>query len=132
MYLINQLSTNPKRLFLLDGIGALISAFFLGGVLVQLESLIGMPVQVLYVLAGMALIFAGYSLSCYANTPLKWTSYLKVITVTNSLYCCLTLGLVIYHFERLTLLGLTYFILEMIVIILLVRIETLILLRSDK
>jgi hypothetical protein len=119
------LQLQPKKLFLIDGIGALASTFFLGILLVQLKSYVGMPASVLYVLAGIASIFAGYSLSCYALTPLKWSPYLKAIAIANAMYCCLTLGLVVYFYQQLSSLGLTYFSIEMIVIILLVCMEAL-------
>ncbi len=128
--LLSQLSSKHNNLFLIDGIGALISTFFLGIVLVQLESYIGIPVSILYVLAGIALVFAAYSLSCYALTPNKWSSYLKAIAIANSMYCFLTLGLVIYFYNQLTLLGLMYFLLEITIIILIVRMEVLAIHRS--
>ena len=37
------MNLTPKKLFLIDGIGAVLSAFLLGVVLVKLQSLIGMP-----------------------------------------------------------------------------------------
>lgn len=128
--LLSHLSSHPKHLFLIDGIGALISGFFLGVALVQLESYIGMPASMLYVLAGIALIFAAYSLSCYALTPNKWFTYLKAIAIANTMYCFLTMGLVIYFYNQLMLLGLMYFLLEITIIILIVRMEVLAIHRS--
>lgn len=115
-------SLSISKLFLIDGIGALVSAFFLGIVLVKLETLIGMPVNTLYLLASLALLFAGYSLSCYFSKSSNQL-LLRIISVINCCYCILTLSLVIVHFQGLTLLGIAYFALEMLVIISLVRIE---------
>lgn len=112
-----------KQLFLIDGIGAVISAFFLGVILVQLEALIGMPENVLYPLAALAVIFACYSLSCYFISPTKWRLYLKIIATVNTLYSFLTLGLVLYHYTNLTILGLAYFIAEILILIGLIRAE---------
>jgi len=114
---------NPKNLFLIDGFGALLSAFSLGIVLVKFEEIVGMPQRVLYILALMACIFAVYSFSCYLRVNKNWRPFLKAIAFANLLYCCLTIGLVLYFYQSLTALGILYFVLEIIVILLLVSIE---------
>ena len=55
--LITIAELNPKKLFLIDGFGAIISAFLLGVVLVKFEEKIGVPVSVLYLLATIPLFF---------------------------------------------------------------------------
>lgn len=40
---------NPKSYFLIDGLGALVSTFFLGGILPALQNYIGMPTRLLYI-----------------------------------------------------------------------------------
>jgi hypothetical protein len=50
-------NTNPKKLFLIDGLGALLSAILLGVVLVQLEYLFGIPKSTLYFLASLPCLF---------------------------------------------------------------------------
>jgi len=47
----------------------------------------------------------------------NWRPYLKGIAIANVLYCCLTIGLVIYHRTTLTNWGVSYFLLEMVIII---------------
>ncbi len=118
---ISKLSS--KQIFFIDGIGAIVSAFFLGFVLVQFNSWCGMPINVLYTLSGLALIFALYSFTCYFLTPIMWRPYLKFIAFVNALYCLTTLGLVIWHYHLLTFLGICYFIIEIVIIALLVSVE---------
>lgn len=120
---INQLIINPKNIFLLDGIGALVSAFFLGVVLVQFQHHIGMPVYTLYLLGGLALGFVLYSTSCYLLFPKNWKPFLKLIATVNFLYCLLTIGLMMHFFQELTAIGITYFLAEIIIIVLIVRLE---------
>jgi len=48
---------------------------------------------------------------------------LKVLAIVNIFYCCATIVLVIYFFNVLTVWGLWYFIIELIVVLLLSRIE---------
>ena len=116
-------SINPKKFLLIDGIGAVVSAFFLGVVLVQLENVIGMPKNVLYGLALAPCIFAMYSFGCYFFLKRNWSPYLKAIALCNLIYCGVTIGLMYYYFDKLSTLGLFYFIMEIIIILVLVRVE---------
>lgn len=115
--LTNYFTANPNKLFLADGCGALLSTFLLGVVLVQLQSLIGMPTAVLFYLAAGAAVFTIYSFSCYFSKVKNWRPFLRAIAITNILYCCLTLGLVFYFYEQLTALGIFYFIVEIILVV---------------
>ncbi len=107
---------NPKTLFLIDGIGAMISAFSLGVLLPYFELIIGMPRYVLYPLAILASFFALYSFTNYFNFGSNWSSYLKGIAIINMSYCVLSLALIYYFYEQLTVLGLIYFIGEKIIV----------------
>jgi len=113
----------PRQFFLVDSLGALITTMMLGLVLARFESIFGMPQKVLYVLASIALVFCIYSFLSYLLLKENWRPFLKIISIANLLYCFLSLGLVIYFFGKLTILGVTYFVLELIVILILVRIE---------
>ena len=112
-----------KKLFLIDGIGAIVSALMLGVVLVKFQYLIGLPVKVLYSLSIIPCFFAIYSISCFYFLHSKWKLYLKIIAYLNLLYCFVTISLVFYFYENLKFLGVLYFILEIVVIIYLVTLE---------
>lgn len=114
---------NPRNLFLADSLGALLSAILLGLVLARFESIFGMPQKVLYVLSSIAFVFCIYSFLCFLLLKENWRPFLKIIGIANLLYCFLTLGLVIYLYQELTVLGITYFALELIVILVLISIE---------
>lgn len=114
---------SSRNIFLLDGLGAMFSALLIGVVLRYFNEYIGMPKEVLFPFAAVACIFAVYSLACHFNPPTKWQSYLIFITIANTIYCLVSVGFVIYHFENLTTLGRAYFFLEIIVIGLLVLTE---------
>lgn len=120
---LQQLHSNPKQIFLIDGFGALASAFSLGIVLVIFENHFGMPRNVLYILAAVACLFAIYSFSCALRMPKKWQPFLKAIALANFIYCCATLFLLFYFYQHLTVLGITYFVLEIMVILILIKIE---------
>ena len=115
--------TEPKKLFLADGLGAFVSAFLLGVILVKYEPSFGMPKTVLYFLASIACLFAVYSLGCLFLVTKNFQPYLKGIALANLSYCCITIALVLYFSQKLTILGWTYFTLELIVLVFLARLE---------
>ena len=113
----------PKRLFLIDGLGAILSAFILGVVLVHYHEYIGMPVRTLYVLAFLPCLFMIYSLSCYFFLKKKWSLYLKIIALVNFLYCLLSIGMMIVHQSSLMVLGYIYFVVEVIIVLIIAGVE---------
>ncbi len=121
--MLNKITSTPKLVFLLDCLGALLSAFLLGVVLTSFEPIFGMPRQVLSGLAALAGLFAFYSFWNYRWFKENWRPYLRGIAIVNLLYCCLTAALVIYFRQELTRWGLLYFLLEMVVVLVLVVVE---------
>lgn len=113
----------PKKLFLIDGLGAFITAFLLGIVLRTFNSYFGMPSEILTRLSLVAIIFCMYSLLCFFLLKNNWKPFLKAIGIANVVYCVLTLTLVIHYYAVLTMLGLIYFTGEIITIAVLVFIE---------
>lgn len=112
-----------RRLFLIDCLGALLTAFLSGIVLVQLETLFGMPRKVLYVLAVIALIYAAYSACCWFFATANLRFFLRIIAIANGVFCLLTVALLIVYRERLTGFGLAYFVAEICVILGLIYVE---------
>jgi hypothetical protein len=114
--MIKKLTQNPKKLFLIDGLGAFLTAFILFVILRTFNEYIGMPKYILTLLSIIALVFCVYSFSCFFFLNKNRKPFLLINSIANMLYCCLTLGLIIYYFPQLTILGLTYFLLEILVI----------------
>ena len=111
------------KLFLIDSLGGLLSAFILGFVLIKFESRFGMSPSILYLLSGVALVFSVYSFICFLRRMKNWQIYLKIIAIANLLYCCLTMILLVYWYKKLTILGLIYFVIEIIIVFFLAVIE---------
>ena len=105
-----------KNLFLLDGLGAMLSAFLLGIVLVHFEKFFGIPRITLYFLAALPCFFALYDFYCYFKIERKLGELLKGIAIINLLYCCLSIGLAFYHHQLITTMGWGYIILEIIIV----------------
>ena len=114
---------NLKRLFLIDSIGALITAFLLIAILTLFEASFGMPRNTLYLLSGIACVFATFSICCYYFINLNWQPFLITIAVANTLYCLLTAIILVVYYDRITIIGLAYFVTEIIIISCLVLIE---------
>lgn len=121
--IIEAFELNPKKLFLIDGIGAILSAFLLGIVLVKLERFFEIPASTLYLLAVLPICFALYDGYCYRKGNDKIAQSLKTIAVMNLLYCCLSFGFMVYHFEILTNLGCVYLLIEILIVLLLSALE---------
>jgi len=119
-----------KNIFLIDGIGAIVTALLLSQVLARFEAIFGMPPQILYILASIAACFAVYSLACHFRVKENRSPFLKGIAVANTLYCIITLGLVIYLRESLTWLGITYFLAEIVVVMSVARLEFIVINKS--
>lgn len=112
-----------KQLFLLDGLGAVVTALMLAAVLPLFKTAIGVPLTHLHGLAIGAAGLAVYSFSCYALLARRWQPYLKIIAVLNTLYCVLTFSMVVYLWGTITWLGVAYFLGEIALVQILVRLE---------
>lgn len=110
------MAINPKNLFFIDSLGAMLSVILLGVVLPSFQPIFGMPEKVLSNLAAVAVVFNIYSFLCYVRVTTRWRLFLGIIAVANTLYCLSTLLLTFYYFNELTIIGVAYFVLEIPVI----------------
>jgi hypothetical protein len=113
---------NKKNIFLLDGIGAAISASFTGLLLPVFSDRLGLPTQTLYSLALFPLVYAIYSLSCYWIIQKTKTWMLLGIVTANLIYCLISGGL-IFFYEGITSSGRILLAAEILVILGVVIIE---------
>lgn len=120
---LKSLSIKPKTLFLIDGIGAVVTALSLYVMKVALNEYFGMPPSLLTYLSAIAIVFGIYSFSCFILVQQNSKRFLKIIGYANLSYCCLTAFLVIDYYHHLTLLGVAYFLGEIAIICTLVFVE---------
>lgn len=116
-------SVTPKKLFLIDGLGVLISAFLLGIILVRFESFFGIPARALYILAVIPVAFAVYDLYAYYRVHKNAANWLKGIAFLNLLYCAISIGFAIFHHQQIKTVGWLYLSIEIFVVICLVIFE---------
>ena len=112
-----------KKLFLIDAVGALVSATFLGLVLPQLQGYIGIPNNILFFFASLACLFSVFSFWHYFNFLPKFQTRLKFIALANFLYCILTIFLLIPLKGTISTLGTIYFVVEVLIILVLAALE---------
>lgn len=112
---------DPKKLFLIDGMGAIGTASLLLLLPVFFPGIFGLPDSYTQLLGGIAVCFAVYSLYNYVRfNPTRWKPFLTVISIANTVYCVISLGILLLHFQQVTTIGWLYFIGEIAIIILLV------------
>lgn len=116
-------SQNPNKLFLVDFIGASITAILSGLVLPQFETLLGVPKQPLWILAGIAIVFAIYSFVCFLKLEKEHSTFIKIIAFANSVFIVITPYLLMPYLDTITIVGMLYFVFEWIIIALLILLE---------
>ncbi|MCG6153778.1 hypothetical protein [Leptospira bandrabouensis] len=120
---IQFLKNNPKYIFLIDGLGAILSGVLLFLVLPLYVDLLGMPMETLYTLSILPFVYAVYSLLCCILNPFQWKFYLRVIAIANFFYCTFTMFYLVMNLEKTSVICEIYFVLEMIVVVSLASFE---------
>lgn len=120
---INYLMNKPKILFLTDALGAMLTTLLLLVVLRNFNEYFGLPTTILIFLASISMSFCLYSTACFFFLKANWTPFIRIISYANLLYCLLTIGLLIRYNSVVTILGIIYFLVEVVIVYLLVYIE---------
>jgi hypothetical protein len=119
--LADQFTKTPRRLFLIDGLGAVLSAMMLGFVLVPFNEFFGFPVSTLYVLAALPCVFTVFDAYAYFKNGKSTMRHLSIISTSNILYCIFSVSMVMFHFVALP--GWIYILLEITIVLIFVLIE---------
>jgi len=106
------------KIFLLDAGGAFASIIFLS-FLYFFNDFFGMPKSVIKMFIGISTAYFVYSTITYFIKPINWYFYLKIIAALNISYCLFTFYHLLQHLDTLTLYGHSYFIVEILVILIL-------------
>jgi len=118
-YFINK----PKAIFLVDSIGAFLSAFCLLIISRFFSDFFGINPSTLQLLTILPIVFCIYSACCYLLIIRGYKPFILIIAIANFLYCLITMVLIFTHYSELTILGLSYFILELMIIGIIVYLE---------
>lgn len=122
-HLIHRLVENPKSLFIIDGLGALLSSFLLGVLLVHWQPIFGIPTATLYFLAAIPVGFAVFDAFAFCMAQENTTRLLRIIASLNLTYCLLSLALATQHATSITLWGWAYLGGEIMVVLVLAFLE---------
>lgn len=114
---------NPNTIFLLDGFGAIISAFLLGVISSQFKNHFGIPVQLFYILAFLPCLLALFDLYCFFRITKEKIEFLKILAFLNLFYCFIALGLALSFYKEITYFGWTYIFLEIVIVISIASLE---------
>ena len=111
-----------KKILLLDSLGALLTAINLLAIPL-LESYTGIPRDIAIILVPLPILYSIFSLFSYKFGNDNWKSLLKMIAIANLIYCCLTLYVTWINFDTFKILGIIYFIVEILIIVVLAIFE---------
>jgi hypothetical protein len=119
IFLLNKID---KKILLLDSLGALLTAINLL-VIPLFEIYTGVPRDIAIILVPLPILYSIFSLFSYKFGNHNWRSLLKMIAIANLFYCCLTMYVTWINFDTFKILGIIYFIVEVIIIIILGTLE---------
>lgn len=110
-----------RRYFLIDGIGALVSCAAIFGAHLA-GDFFGIPPRASWMLSGIALVFAVYSLTHYFMRN-EQPSRLRLIAIGNLSYAMLTTSMLVFLYACLTVWGWLYFLGEIGLLLILAAFE---------
>ena len=122
-YFVIRIMLKTRKLLLLDGAGAIASTLSLGVLLPAFRQHIGLPITVLYLLAGLAGLLVLYSFIAYFFFAHRWKRFLLGAALANLSYCAVTLLVLFNYLEQLELLGIVYFVGELAIVMVLATYE---------
>src|SRR5688572_422995 len=114
---------NPKTLFMVDCVGALLSASLLTLVVAEHQQIFGIPRNTVYLLAMFPCLFAVYDLNCIASNRLNVVPFLKAIAIMNVCYCIFSLIVSLNRYSELTILGWIFILAEITIVSILAKFE---------
>ena len=120
--MLEKFISNPNKVFIIDGLGAMLSTFLLGYVSVKFENIFGMPSKTLYTLAALPVFITFYDFYCIRKKD-DLGHFMKGIAIINLTYCCLSILFAFYHLGTITIFGWSYLIIEILILITLAIIE---------
>jgi hypothetical protein len=120
---LSKIINHHYNVFLLDALGAFASLLLLFFLIVPNENFFGLSHSTAIYLSIPILGLLIFSTSCFFSKPQNWKLLMKFVVFGNLAYCLFTAIIILQNFKELTHLGVLYFLIEVMVIILIVRIE---------
>lgn len=118
-----ELSDAPRTMFLIDGLGGVTTALMLCLLLPRFHEEIGLTRSTLVMLGLFGVVYGAYSLACWRLVRTRWRRALAILIGANTFYCLVSGLVVVTHRRAMTVLGVSYFLVEIAVISALIGIE---------
>jgi hypothetical protein len=119
----SRISNEHNQVFLLDALGAFVSIFLLFFLIVPNENFFGLAFSTAINLSIPILGLLIFSTSCFFLKPKNWKLFMKLLVFGNVVYCLFTSVIIFLNFKELTFWGVSYFMIEILVILFIVSIE---------
>ncbi len=130
--IISRFTQNPKQLLIIDAIGAFITLGLVALIAKYFGTFFGIPFDYFAILAVIALLIFIYSSTCFLTVKEITWQLLLSLAIINFIYCFLILTLIIHLKSEIKPLGLLYFLLEILILLLLIGIEYLVSMKIRK
>lgn len=117
MKVIERFQQHPHLIFLIDGLGAILTALLLLLALPNLPEVFTMPARILQFLGSIAVILAAYSVSNYFIKLAQVRLLIRIIAVGNLLYCLLSVFIVSKLFTTISAWDKVYFAGEVLIVL---------------
>ena len=117
MKVIERFQQHPHLIFLIDGLGAILTALLLLLALPNLPEVFTTPARILQFLGSIAVILAAYSVSNYFIKLAQVRLLIRIIAVGNLLYCLLSVFIVSKLFTTISAWDKVYFAGEVLIVL---------------
>ena len=119
----NGIVHQPKAIFLIDGLGAFLSAAMLFIIFKFFVGAFGLDANILRLLSAIAFVMSCFSLAVYFLVKDNLPFLLRTIGIINLVYCFLTVAIAFIHFSQIIILAVIYFFVELVLIVFLAILE---------
>lgn len=119
----NYFIQNPKRIILLDGVGAAFSLLVLLVLFFFFQEEVGFSNDVFLLLIITAVSIVAFDAFCYFHVDPPYQRYILVMALSNVAYSVFTAVGLVYHADQISLFTWIYFSLEIIILAFLVSLE---------
>ena len=113
---------NQRSVFLLDGIGAVLSLLVTGVLLPNFSEALGLSREVLSSLAYLPFLYAIFSFTCFFAIKTIQPWMLRSIIALNAFYCLISIYFILF-FKATTILGQVFLAFEVLIILVVISIE---------
>lgn len=112
-----------RKLFLVDGLGALLSFSCLSSIALFFPEWIGLPEKSFLILCIFAFLLSVYSLTMASLKREVSGYFFRILAIANSTYCLVSIYFLVSNWVQITPFGVTYLTLEKLVVGILVYFE---------